>query len=384
MDKQSAAPRRVVPHSPVAVPAATAYTQDSATAKMNELLCEYRKIASPDVATLARVEAEVNRLYRAGLGSPAMLAVMMEQIQIHIALLPRPYPAADVPALAVAAATTFFGDGSRQGAIANILSYVLPYQKGLAHFADAPAQIEGLRAAARAARLVANPLRRLDAARVFEEISPHLRGLPELALSDAPAEPPLPGAAVAVADAFLLGAIGGRQLDRREVLRDVLVGIEAVVRAHAPPRHRGLAPLGRDVDIVARQLRYLRKAMAGLDERLLRRLVPARMGDPAQAPMEALARLLEGFAGAAGAAAQAMKAPMGRPKAPDPLLLGVEQLAILWREARGTPPRTTNIKGGFCDLCLSLLGAKGLGFKESAIRGQVRHVVLAPALPAPG
>jgi hypothetical protein len=344
---------------------------------VEELMEIIRADVTLDPAILARMEAEVDRLHRADLGTPAMRVVTALQILIHLERLPQECRAVDVPALATAAAQVFFGDASRERAITNFLSLVAPYQQGLAFTGAATVRIEALRAAARAARRLAGPLQRLNADEVFARISPNLRSLAELAHSDAPAETPLSGSSMPLTDPFLRGTIGGRRLGRLAILRDVLAGIEAVALAHAPPRHRGLATLGRDLEIVARQLRLLREAMAILEERLLRGLVPARMGDMAQGPMVALVRLLEGFAEAADAAAHTMPVPMGRPKTSDPLLLGVERLALLWHEVRGTPPRTTRKKGGFCDLCLHLLGPKGLGFKESAVLGVVRQVVLA-------
>lgn len=375
---------RVAPSAQAPLTRDIAALQLSAGMTVEKLMETIRADATLDPAILARMEAEVDRLHRADLGTPAMRAATALQILIHLEHLPQECRAVDVPALAIAAAELFFGDASHGRAIANILSFVVPYQQGLVVTGAATTRIEGLRAAARAARRVAGPLQRLNADYVFTRISPHLRGLAELAHSDAPLETLPSGSSIPLADPFLRGTIGGRRLGRLEILRDVLAGIEAVALAHARPRHRGLAALGRDLEIVARQLRFLREAMAILEERLLRGLVPARMGDMAQGPMVALVQLLEGFAEAADAAARTMQAPMGRPKIPDPLLLGVEQLAPLWRKARGTPLRTTNNKGGFCDLCLHLLGPKGLGFKESAVLGAVRHVVLARARLATG
>jgi hypothetical protein len=370
-------PHRVVPQTPGPLTRRMAAAQLSAGMTVEGLMETIRADATLDPAILTRIEAEVDRLHRADLGTPAMRAATSLQILIHLEQLPQECRAVDVPALATAAAESLFGDVSLGRAIANILSIVVPYQQGLMFTGATTIRIEGLRAAARAARRAAGPLQRLNADEVFAKISPRLRCLAELAHSDAPTETQPSGSSMPLADPFLLGSVGGRRLGRLEILRDVLAGIEAVALAHAPPRHRELAALGRDLEIVARQLRLLREAMAILEDRLLRGLVPARLGDMAQGPMVALVRLLKGFAEAADAAARTMQPPMGRPKTSDPLQLGVKELALLWHEARGTPIRTTRNKGGFCDLCLHLLGPKGLGFKESAVRGVVRDVVLA-------
>ena len=340
---------------------------------LDELLDEYQTIAKPDHPSLAIARAETDRLYRAGLGSPEMLREMMREIRTYLQRLTRPDASGEVQNLARLAAEQHLRDVRKEQAIANILSYVVPYRKGLAASADDADQIDALRAAARAARLVDGPLRRLDAGRVAADYSARLRGIAELERNDAPAEPPPRGSSVPVSDGFMLGTIRARMLDRLDVLRDVLAGVEAAALAETTHRRGGMAARGRDVIALARQLRALRDAMAPLDPRQLASLVPSRTGDTSQAPLVALAGLLSGFAAAAKATVATLQRRMGRPKARDPLVLGVTELARLWREVYEAAPTTTNNRGGFCDMCLVLPGPDGVGFAESTVKGQARH-----------
>jgi hypothetical protein len=342
---------------------------------IDKLFDEYRKAAKPDRPSLAIAKAEADRLYRAGLGSPEMLREMLGEIKTYLQRLTRPDASDEVQGLALIAAKRHLGDGRHQQAIANVLSHVVPYRKGLANSADTAAQVECLRAVSRAAGLVKGPLLRLNTERLASSYSSQLRGFLELEHHDAPAEPQPIGHAVPVTDGFMMGTIRFRRLDRLNAFRDVLAGVEAIVLAEIKHRKGGLAARGRDVQSVARQLRALRDAMVRLDARHLSDLIPSRTGDTSQAPLVAVAGLLSGLAMAARTAADGLRPPMGRPKAADPLVLGVQALADLWHQAKGAAPTITNNRGSFCDMCLVLLGPDGVGFAVSTIKGQVRLAV---------
>lgn len=350
-----------------------------ATQTIDKLLDEYRKAAQPDRPSLAIAKAEADRLYRAGLGSPEMLREMVGQIKTYLQRLTRPDASDELQDLARLAAELHLRDGRHHQAITNVLSYVVPYRKGLANSADKAAQVDCLRAVSRAARLVIGPLLRLNTERLASSYSSQLRGFSELEHHDAPAGPQPIGHAVPVTDGFMMGTIRFRRLDRLNALRDVLAGVEAVVLAESMHRRGGLAARGRDIRSVARQLRALRDAMVRLDARHLADLMPSRTGDTSKAPLVAVAGLLSGLATAARTAADGLRSAMGRPKASDPLVLGVQALADLWHQAHGIAPRITNNRGSFCDMCLVLLGPDGVGFAESTIKGQVRLAVHAHA-----
>ncbi len=243
------------------------------------LLDAYQKTAKPDHPSLAIARAEADRLYRAGHGSPEMLREMMGEIKIYLQRLTRPDASDEVQGLAMLVAERHLRDGRYQQTIANVLSHVVPYRKGLANSADTAARVECLRAVSRAAGLVKGPLLRLNTERLASSYSPQLRGFSELQHHDAPAEPQPIGHAVPVTDGFIMGTIRFRRLDRLNALRDVLAAVEAVVLAETMHCRGGLAARGRDVQSVARQMRALRDAMVRLDARHLVDLVPSRTGD---------------------------------------------------------------------------------------------------------
>lgn len=343
----------------------------------------YRRARNPDGATRAKVAITVHRLYRAGLGSPAMLDAMMAEARIYLERLAKEPASRTLTPDLSGVASRYLCDAAWRTQLANVLSFVIPYAQGVQLTPDTTGRVAGLRAAARAARQVVGPLRRLHEQRLCAAYSVHLRDLGELAAWDVAGEAPPAGPAVPSADAFLRGSAQGRQLDRLELLREVLVGMEAVALAHDNAGQAGLAARGRDVRAVARQLRALRLAMGALDDRELAGLLPQRVLKNCT-PLAALASLLERFADAAQLAAQTLQPPIGRPPAPDPLQLGVEQLAMLWQRAHGVVPPATNNVGSFADLCLTLLGPPGLGFAASAVIGRVRGVVHALPRAAPG
>lgn len=70
-----------------------------------------------------------------------------------------------------------------------------------------------------------------------------------------------------------------------------------------------------------------------------------------------------------------------RPPMPDPLVLGIERLVHLWREARSEPPRRSFKEGEFGDFALRVFGPAGLGFSEAAIGTAVRAVLTATGTP---
>jgi hypothetical protein len=325
--------------------------------------------------------ATVNRFCRAGRGSSVRYLPTMKLIRDHFARLGvsrTDIQVDDVPEPAKwdlgTISELYFGSAEHERSISNILSFVRPYQAGVAHAADTAARMRYLRAIVQAARRLVGPLQRLHWARLQAEISPHLRTLSELLPIGSAPESSSAHATFLATENMLRSAIQAQQLDRLDVFLDVLAGIHAVVVVDCEGDRSQLARLKRDVQAVARQLWELHLAMTQLDVRLLAGLLPPTIGGATQAPLAALADLLEGMATAAKAEVQTLLTPMGRPRVPDPLQLGVEQFGLLWRQVHSTIPATTSNRGGFGDLCLTLLGPEGLGYAASEVRGKVRQI----------
>lgn len=364
-------------------PAATLAPAIDAASKKEilRLILKYRAQQAPDAPTLARVTATANRFCRAGLGSPKRHLLMMKIIRDQFARLrvSRTDDRVDQGPKQVRLdlrkiAERYFGSAEHERSISNIMSFVQPYQAGVAHAADIAARLRSLRAIVQAVRRLAGPLQRLHWPRLQAEISPHLRTLSELEpIGSAPEFSPALATAL-ITDNMLQSSIQARQLGRLDVLLDVLAGIHAVVIVDCEGDRSQLARLKRDVQAVARQLWELHLAMTQLDVRLLAGLLPPTIGGATQAPLAALADLLEGMATAAKAEVQTLLTPMGRPRVPDPLQLGVEQFGLLWRQVHSTVPATTSNRGGFGDLCITLLGPEGLGYAASEVRGKVRQI----------